>query len=460
MRQVRITLQQVLRTFLALPSLVIIGFLLLAAATFVADATLWGGFEDGQARRSWLLALLGDATAAGSLLATTSTSMATVTSITFSMLLISLQQGAASLTNQVYDLFLNRRLNQFFFGYFVGLTIFSLFNLSTVSKLHQPVIGMLLTLVLVGVALCMIIVLIYTTVAQMQPAAVVRDICRYIRKGRDAQGDLLARTCRRPDPRHARSVAVSGHTSGFLAAVKIDALEAAARRHGGLQIDLRLVIGQHVAWSECLAVLRSEAPLPAEAVEDLTRTVRDALVIANKRELASDPAYGLDQLMVIAWTATSTAKSNPGSASVTLQGMRDLLLRWCGGSHPGENGAAVVYRDTLFESALRGLDNLTVVASESMQGATLAEIYGLYAAVLGPASAAERAQIESAAITSTTCLGDHVATRDLREAGDALVAALRDAGRPHGAAELEGALAALAGLDGRLASRGSRVMVA
>lgn len=457
MPQVAVVLRQVLRTFLALPSLVILGFVLLGAATYAVDATVWGGFAAGQGSRGGLLALLGDANAASSLLATISTSLATVTSITFSMLLISLQQGAASLTNQVYDLFLNRRLNQFFFGYFVGLTIFALFNLSTVSKAHQPVLGTLLTLVLTGVALCAIIVLIYTTVAQMQPAAVVRDLTRYVAKARASQGTLLARTRRRCPAAAAHAVAVQGWRSGFLGAVQLDPLEAAARRHRGVTIALRLTIGQHVAWSEDLAELRSAEPLSPQAVDDLSRAVRRALVIVDQRELAADAAYGLEQLMVIAWTATSTAKSNPGSAAVTLQGLRGLLLRWCGGGGAAEDeNAAVVYHDGLFEGALRGLDNLAVVASESMQVSTLAEIYHLYAALLRPAAAPERRLIEAAVLTSTTCLGDHVATRDLREATAALTAALDDAGCSGGAAALRDALADLARLDGQLSSRGSR----
>ncbi len=455
MPQVAVVLRQVLRTFLALPSLVILGFVLLAAATYAVDAAVWGGFQPDQGSRGGLLSLLGDANAASSLLATVSTSLATITSITFSMLLISLQQGAASLTNQVYDLFLNRRLNQFFFGYFVGLTIFALFNLSTVSKAHQPVLGMLVTLVLTGVALCAIIVLIYTTVAQMQPAVVVRDLTRYVARARAAQGTLLART-RRSCPSYAHSVLIQGWRSGFLGAVELERLEAAAHRHRGLTIDLRLVIGQHVAWSEVLAELRSAEPLSPKAVEDLSTDVRRALVITDQRELAADAAYGLEQLLVIAWTATSTAKSNPGSAAVTLKGLRGLLLRWCGNGDPGDETAAVVYRDGLFAGALRGLDNLAVVASESMQASTLAEIYLLYAALLRPASATERRLIEAAVLTSTTCLGDHVATRDLREATDALAAALDDAGCSRGGAAVREALDALARLDGRLSSRGSR----
>lgn len=155
-----------------------------------------------------------------------------------------------------------------------------------------------------------------------------------------------------------------------------------------------------------------------------------------------------------------TAKSNPGSAAITLQGFRDVLLRWCDKAASASADAPVVYCDELFEAALRGLDNLAVVASESMQGGTLAELYRLFAALLAPAPDARRRQIEAIAATSTSYLGDHVPTQDLREAGADLVEALRAASCLHGAESFEAALDALSRLDGRLASRGTRASAA
>ena len=53
------------------------------------------------------------------------TSLLTVTSITFSVLLLAVQQTASSLTTVVFDQFLRRASNRLYFGFFVGLTAFT-----------------------------------------------------------------------------------------------------------------------------------------------------------------------------------------------------------------------------------------------------------------------------------------------------------------------------------------------
>ncbi|WP_164093848.1 DUF2254 family protein, partial [Stenotrophomonas maltophilia] len=76
--------------------------------------------------------------ALASLLATVASSIITVTSITFSLLLIAVQQGASALTAQVTDQFMARKTNQFYFGYFVGLSVFVLITLVSNTDYHRP----------------------------------------------------------------------------------------------------------------------------------------------------------------------------------------------------------------------------------------------------------------------------------------------------------------------------------
>lgn len=94
--------------FLKIPTFVIVGFLLLAAVMYVFDAAhivnkeqaskaKWGGlFRDAQTTRDFLSVVAG--------------SIITLASITLSLLLVAVQQGAASLTSLVFDQFLRRRL--------------------------------------------------------------------------------------------------------------------------------------------------------------------------------------------------------------------------------------------------------------------------------------------------------------------------------------------------------------
>ena len=90
--------RRALRQFLLLPILVVGGFLALAGVVFVIDQTVWGSFEDAHGG-SLLSRLFGDRQADSSLLSTVAQSIISVTAITFSLLLVAVQQGAASLSN-------------------------------------------------------------------------------------------------------------------------------------------------------------------------------------------------------------------------------------------------------------------------------------------------------------------------------------------------------------------------
>ena len=96
--------RQALAEFLLVPIGIIVGFLLLAACTFVLD----------RSSAAWLMPIrtllqayvFADARATGELLGTIAAELITIASITISLLLIALQQSASALTHQVYDQFL------------------------------------------------------------------------------------------------------------------------------------------------------------------------------------------------------------------------------------------------------------------------------------------------------------------------------------------------------------------
>ncbi|MEO6030624.1 MAG: DUF2254 family protein, partial [Burkholderiaceae bacterium] len=159
-------LHQAYAEFLLIPTLVITGFLLLAALTFGLDHSDAAGLLP---LRALLQAyVFADAAGTGDVLATISAGIITITSITVSLLLIALQQSAGSLTHQVYDQFLRTWHNQVYFGVFVGLPVFALVTLASVGPLN-PVFGGTIALLSTILALCLLLVLFYTTVNQMRP---------------------------------------------------------------------------------------------------------------------------------------------------------------------------------------------------------------------------------------------------------------------------------------------------
>jgi len=95
--------------FLAVPTLIIVVFLLLAAGTYLIDLANFAWLNPIRAvLRTHVFV---DAAATADLLSTIAGSLITVTSITISLLIVALQQSAGTMTAQVFDQFLRRRHN-------------------------------------------------------------------------------------------------------------------------------------------------------------------------------------------------------------------------------------------------------------------------------------------------------------------------------------------------------------
>ena len=172
--------------FLTIPTLVILGFLGLGALLYYLDQM--------RVERDWPTFVFGSNESISTLLGTIASSIITVTSITFSLLLIAVQQSAAALTGQVYDQFLRRRANQAYFGFFIGLALYALIILATVEPDYTPFYGASVAFFLTVIALYLLILLIYSTIDQMRPVAIIDNIRDHSLSARKTQRKLLAAT--------------------------------------------------------------------------------------------------------------------------------------------------------------------------------------------------------------------------------------------------------------------------
>jgi hypothetical protein len=420
-------LKRAFSQFLAVPLAVVLGFVLMTAAIYWAD-TSWsqGRVPPGF---GWLGALLGDSGSLATLLSTVASSIITVTSIIFSLLLIALQQGSSALTPQVTDQFLMRRVNQFYFGYFIGLSVFVLLSLVTASGIHRPVFGTAAALVLTTVALCMIVVMIYNTIDQMRPKQIVRAIHRHVLAARDSQLALLRSTRRDPRLGWPTVADVRATEAGHIVAVDAEALRRQLGDVEPLEVELLVPLGRYVAFGDRFAVLRApagRAPVAA-SLAAAEAAVLAAVAFDDDRDLKRDAAYGIFQLATIGWTTGSTSKSNPEPVMAVIQSLRDILARWfTEGPVAGDPGSMLVIADAAPGEALDALENLILVSSESMQAQTLAEALRTAAALLAAAPEPWIGRLADVVRRALASLGEHVLTRDLEEALEAVALALSD----------------------------------
>ncbi len=450
------TVRRAFVEFLAIPSAVIAGFVLLALVTFLIDE--WRMQGASASPDEWH-GLFSDAQATRDFISVIAASIITVTSITLSLLLIAVQQGASALTTQVFDQFLRRRSNQFYFGFFIGLALYSLIVLASINPAHRPTVGVALAGLLTAAALYALILLVYTTIDEMRPVVILRSIHDHTLLARQCQRELLQHTKRSPRLTGVPDAKVTAAHNGFMTRIDIASLARAAGDRA--EIVVLKSIGDYVAFGDPIAEIRVASTI--EDMSSLEDAVRKAAVLEEQRDLDTDPTFGVQQIAIIGWTSISTAKSNPDPGLLAIQNLRDLLARWLhddaafgdGGGY-ADPASPVVYFDDLPNILMRAFESLAVVASESMQHQNAAAIYRTFAGQFHRLPAPLRTQAEDLFLRSLAGLGDHILTSELDAALSDLCTALRARGPSACAEALDDAQQRLARSVGRLHSRGTR----
>jgi uncharacterized membrane protein len=443
--------------FLFLPTCIILLFLLTAVGSYLLDHT---EAVRGAPVHTFLKAhFFADAKATSDLLGAIAGSIITMTSLTITLLLIVVQQSAASMTAQVFDQFLRRRQNQFYFGFFVGLALYALITLATVDDPYNPIYGAGVALLLTIFALYFLIVLIYTTINQMRPAVIIESIHDHILFARHRQLDLIRATRRSQVYAGTHSAPVMATRTGFVTRFNVEKVnEAAAGMRDRIEVVMNVSIGSYVAYGDCLAIVKAATPAIASAVVEI---VRGAVHIEQQRDVRIDPSYGIEQMEMIAWTSISTAKSNPAPGLLAIQSLRDIIARWATEPPIQESeDNCVVYSDDVIQHIMDTIETLAVVSSESMQHQIFAEVACTLAAMLHRLPLDQQRRSEDVVLRILPALGDLVLTRGLDEALSSLAQALEESGYAESASAVRTAHEQLRRSVGKLNSRATRVTAA
>jgi uncharacterized membrane protein len=444
-------------TFLAVPTGVVVAFILLAGGTYALD----------QGDGGWLWPLrqllqkhiFTDSEATTQVLSTVAGGMITITSITFSLLLVALQQSAGSMTHAVFDQFLRRHLNQFYAGWFIGITLFTLVTLATVRPEFNPVFGATLALLFAVSALYVLLLMIYSAIEQMRPSAILESIHDHTLRARERQIPLLRRTRRRPEGRGSARQTVRAPSDGFVTNIDLDALAEALQPAPQAEIAFHLPLGAYAAFGDPLAEVTGAV---GDDLDGLAEAVSRAVTLQRERDLERDPSFGLEQMETIAWTTISTSKQDPNPGLEAVRNLRDLLARWAV-ADPEETGESsaeclpIVYPDDVIERLMGTIESLTIVASESMQHHVYADVLRGLATTMDrlPPDLAKRS--EELVLRSLAGLGDHVLSAELEDALSDVADAFDNAGLVEGAVAVRTARVELAASVGKLNSRATRV---
>ena len=359
----RVRLPRALVEYALVPVLVVVALGALAAVSIIGDQSHEAAFT---ALRGFLEHYIGK-DAAATTLGAVATGLVTVTSITFSVLLLAVQQTASSLSPVVFDQFVRRRANQVYLGFFVGLALYSYVVMAAVQNNTPPIIGAFIATVLTVVALGCLLFLVYSTIDQMRPDNVMRHLHDRAIRAHDREGALVARSRRSSQSAAPVNAEFRAHTYGFVESIDLDRVVAALGRAGGHdgEVEMLFCVGDEVVVDDLLALVRHRDAAAARRICD---ELQRAVPISAHPDIDFDPSTALRDISNIAWTSGSTSKQNPAIAGQALHALRDLGSRWLAeDERTGPDPVPVVYRDCDTHELLDALYSMVVVARESRQ---------------------------------------------------------------------------------------------
>ncbi len=368
--------------FLAVALLVVLALVLVGAGIYTLDRTRPNAL--GPVREFLAANFFRTSEATSNVLQTIAATVITVASITFSLLLVAIQQSASSFTTQVFDQFLRRRLNQFYFGFFVGLGMYALLQLAAVNPAFNPVYGATAAVLMSALAVGLLLVLVYTSVNQMRPVVILESMHDHLIEARARQlRHLVARTRATPRRESLACTVVRSERTGFVLRIDVDRIQRAIASTGrDAEVVLLVSIGTFMAYGDRLAFVHVD---DREAARVISRAVEAAVRRERQRTIDSvDPAYGLQQLENVGWTSISTAQQNPAAARLVVTSLRDVLARLIAvpTAERGHVDADVVYYDDVPDVLMQTVESLAVVTAESQQHQIAADLIMMLATLL------------------------------------------------------------------------------
>jgi uncharacterized membrane protein len=290
-------------------------------AVAVALAQFLMFIQPGEGDRWEWIAWPGDHSSAIAFLQVASGSVITVTSLTFSLVILALQLASQQFSPRLLREFARDIVTQVVLGILIATFAVSLLILRTVDIFDLlPSLALGYELVLVGSSVIALLIFVAHIIRMVRIDALMVMVHQDTVSSID---DLVAMDLSGAEDGSA-SLEWTGHLvlatrSGFVQTVDAARLvHAADETHG--QIAVVVQPGDHVAEQSPLACVRGD-------VEVLTSAVLGAVTLGFERTAEQDPALGLRQLTDIAVKALSPSLNDPTTAIHALGHITDLLIR-------------------------------------------------------------------------------------------------------------------------------------
>ncbi|MFY9914492.1 MAG: DUF2254 domain-containing protein [Nocardioidaceae bacterium] len=277
----------------------------------------------------------GDAEAARSLLAAIAGSLITVTSLTFSLTVVTLQLASSQFSPRLLRTFTRDRFVQATLAVFLATFVYALTVLRTVRTEHSnqaevvPQMSVTFGFLLALASVLALVLFLAHLVRQIRVETMLEQVHDDARQ--TALRELSERQPGHVDealpetPENARLVLARG--SGFLNSVDSEVLMRAVCDQDAA-IAVQRVLGSFVVAGTPVAAVwprAAAATWPDEEFEQLTERCSAALELGFERTSIHDVSYGLRQLADVATKALSPGINDPTTACHTIDKTAALL---------------------------------------------------------------------------------------------------------------------------------------
>ena len=325
--RLRSVIEDVRTSLWFLPTLAVLGAIIVAQLLIqvrITDGSLLAGLVFG-----------GGADGARGMLQAVAGSVITVTSLVFTMTLVTLQLASSQFSPRLLRTFLRDRGNQVVLSMFLATFAYSLTVLRTIRSdagddgAFVPQAAVTGTFVLAMASVAALVYFLHHITQEIRVDTMMRDVERDTRRtiGHAYPDPLSAADAVElaPSPPVA-AAAIAAPRSGFIQDVAVDALESVASEHDVI-VRVHAAVGEAVTdGAPWLWVWTQDGETPAD---DVVGVIRDAgaraIQVGHERTPQRDVAFGLRQLVDIAAKALSPGVNDPTTAVHAIAHLGSLL---------------------------------------------------------------------------------------------------------------------------------------
>lgn len=267
-----------------------------------------------------------DPEGARSILQAIAGSMATVAGVVFSITIVALTLASTQYSPRVLRNFMRDRLNQAMLGIFIGVFIYCLLVMRSISGdngTFVPSLALLGALVLAIGASGTFIFFIHHIAASIQASELTKAITKETSAALDEAfpPQSLARQEKRQEPEPEMAwQPLPAQDVGYIQTVNLRALVDFACTHDTI-VRMDCGVGDFVAPGWTMASIASAGPASIEMVEEINRIY----AIDGYRTIDQDAAFGFRQLVDVALKALSPGINDTTTAVTCIEHLTALL---------------------------------------------------------------------------------------------------------------------------------------